>query len=96
MKDIKYCGLTEEQFKRFKNACWSTYQSIGMDLGGARSQRDQIEVICDADYIGMYGERSKDWKDFYRATIRPMFDAHYDSKEFWKMMKEVFPHKRYE
>ncbi len=105
MKD-QYCGLTKEQFERFKKACWSTYQSIGGDMGdGGRSQKDQIEFICDADYIRMYGERgcsrgskgpANDFPAFYDEVIEPMLRKNFGTKPFMKMMKEVFPHKRYE
>jgi len=98
------CGLTENQFKRFSSACWQTYQAIGGDLGdGGRSQKDQIEFICDADYIRMYGERgggrnaeSLPWARFYDETISPMIRSNYGSKPFMAMMKKVFPHSRYE
>jgi len=98
------CGLTENEFKRFKAACWATYHAIGGDLGdGGRSQRDQIEFICDADYIRMYGERVGSryaehlpWWKFYNETIRPMIRAHFGTKPFMRMMKQVFPHSRYE
>jgi len=98
------CGLTENQFKRFSSACWQTYQAIGGDLGdGGRSQKDQIEFICDADYIRMYGERgggrnaeSLPWAKFYDETISPMIRRNYGTKPFMAMMKKVFPHSRYE
>ena len=98
------CGLTENQFKRFSSACWQTYQAIGGDMGdGGRSRKDQIEFICDADYIRMYGERgggrnaeSLPWAKFYDETISPMIRSNYGTKPFMAMMKKVFPHSRYE
>ena len=98
------CGLTENQFKRFSAACWATYSAIGGDMGdGGRSQKDQIEFICDADYIRMYGERgggrnaeSLPWAKFYDETISPMIRGNYGTKPFMAMMKKVFPHSRYE
>ena len=98
------CGLTENQFKRFSAACWQTYQAIGGDMGdGGRSRKDQIEFICDADYIRMYGERgggrnaeSLPWAKFYDETISPMIRSNYGTKPFMAMMKKVFPHSRYE
>ena len=98
------CGLTENQFKRFNSACWQTYQAIGGDMGdGGRSRKDQIEFICDADYIRMYGERgggrnaeSLPWAKFYDETISPMIRGNYGTKPFMAMMKKVFPHSRYE
>ena len=98
------CGLTENQFKRFSAACWATYSAIGGDMGdGGRSQKDQIEIICDADYIRMYGERgggrnaeSLPWAKFYDETISPMIRGNYGTKPFMAMMKKVFPHSRYE
>ena len=98
------CGLTENQFKRFSSACWQTYQAIGGDMGdGGRSRKDQIEFICDADYIRMYGERgggrnaeSLPWAKFYDETISPMIRGNYGTKPFMAMMKKVFPHSRYE
>jgi len=98
------CGLTENQFRRFSAACWATYSAIGGDMGdGGRSQKDQIEFICDADYIRMYGERgggrnaeSLPWAKFYDETISPMIRGNYGTKPFMAMMKKVFPHSRYE
>ena len=98
------CGLTENQFKRFSAACWATYSAIGGDMGdGGRSQKVQIEFICDADYIRMYGERgggrnaeSLPWAKFYDETISPMIRGNYGTKPFMAMMKKVFPHSRYE
>ena len=98
------CGLTENQFKRFSAACWATYSAIGGDMGdGGRSQKVQIEFICDADYIRMYGERSGGrnaesmlWAKFYDETISPMIRGNYGTKPFMAMMKKVFPHSRYE
>ena len=98
------CGLTENQFRRFSAACWATYSAIGGDMGdGGRSQKDQIEIICDADYIRMYGERgggrnaeSLPWAKFYDETISPMIRGNYGTKPFMAMMKKVFPHSRYE
>jgi hypothetical protein len=98
MKHYEQCGLNEDQFKRFDGACWSTYQTIGGDLAeldGGRKQMDQIEVILDADYISMYGG-GKDINTFYKDVVRPMLDKHYGKPHFIKMMKEIFPHKRYE
>ena len=98
------CGLTENQFRRFSAACWATYSAIGGDMGdGGRSQKDQIEIICDADYIRMYGERgggrnaeSLPWAKFYDETISPMIRGNYGTKPFVRMMKKVFPDSRYE
>jgi hypothetical protein len=98
------CGLTENQFKRFSSACWATYSAIGGDMGdGGRSQKVQIEFICDADYIRMYGERNRGrnaapipWATFYDETISPMIRGNYGTKPFMAMMKKVFPHSRYE
>ncbi len=98
------CGLTENQFRRFSAACWATYSAIGGDMGdGGRSQKDQIEIICDADYIRMYGERGGDrnaeslpWAKFYDETVSPMIRGNYGTKPFVRMMKKVFPHSRYE
>ncbi len=97
------CGLTENQFKRFSAACLATYSAIGGDMGdGGRSRKDQIEFICDADYIRMYGERggrkteAVPWTQFYDETVSPMIRGNYGTKPFVRMMKKVFPHSRYE
>ena len=98
------CGLTENQFRRFSAACWATYSAIGGDMGdGGRSQKDQIEIICDADYIRMYGERgggrnaeSLPWTQFYDETVSPMIRGNYGTKPFMAMMKKMCPHSRYE
>ena len=97
------CGLTENQFRRFSAACWATYSAIGGDMGdGGHSQKDQIEFICDADYIRMYGERTGrkteavPWTQFYDETVSPMIRGNYGTKPFVRMMKKVFPDSRYE
>jgi hypothetical protein len=73
------------------------------DMGdGGRSRKDQIEFICDADYIRMYGERAGrkteavPWTQFYDETVSPMIRANYGTKPFVRMMKKVFQHSRYE
>ncbi len=102
------CGLTQSQFKRFSRACHSTYGALGGDWSEAeprgRSQKAQIECICDSDYIRMYGEPYRGNKPntdvpftkFYDEVIRPMFTQFYGKPVFMKMMKTVFPHSRYE
>jgi hypothetical protein len=99
------CGLTQSQFTRFDRACNATYQSIGHDFqDGGRSRATQIEVICDAGYIRMYGEYNhrkpkegvQPFIEFYDKVVEPMITNHYGTPVFKKMMKIVFPHARYE
>jgi len=99
-KAPSYCGLSQEQFDKFNRACWSTYHYIGSDLAqcemdcegeSGRSQEAQIDCICDADYIRNHMDATE-----YDTVIRPMFDKFFGKPEFMKMMKQVFPHKRYE
>ena len=102
----EYLGLTEKQFNRFARACNQTYQHIGHDLGDQpKSRNELIEVICDADYIRMFGEydpprKSKDgeqpWKEFYAEVVEPFLRKNYGSKPFMAMMKKVFPFSTYE
>ena len=96
------CGLTEEQYRRFKSACRSTYQTIGADLGPIKGT-DLREVIVDADYLLMYGERGRgrtgtpiDWETFYKTIISPMITKNFDTAPFKAMMKDIFPFKMYD
>ena len=92
------CGLTEEQYNRFASDCHSTYQTIGADIGPIKGT-DLREVIVDADYILMYGERGTnnvDWQTFYKIVISPMITKHFDTRHFKAMMKDIFPFKMYD
>ena len=90
-------GMTADQLKRYGIAAYRTYGAIGAYLsdvnnGKAMKRRDLIEVVLDADDIGIYGRLDPDLVE-WRAN---RFKQNYKLDDYYAAVAAVaFPWNEY-